>query len=69
MWVALFLVCMPNIGCEEVVEIKRTYYTTQVKCEENAIKLSQLMLQRFKELGYTAEIGYRCDLDKSIRES
>jgi hypothetical protein len=66
MWVALFLVCIQNVGCEQVVETKKTYHPNQEVCEDHAIKLSKLMTHRFKELGYNAEIGYRCDLDKKV---
>jgi hypothetical protein len=69
MWVALFLVCLQDVGCDQVVETERTYHSSKETCEANAIMLSQFMTKRFSEIGYTVEIGYRCDLDKSIRES
>jgi azurin len=69
MWVALFLVCLVDIGCDQVVETNRTYYASKEKCEANAINLTKTMTKRFNEIGYNVEIGYRCDLDKSIKES
>ena len=69
MWVALFLVCLPNIGCEEVVETQRTYHATKEQCEENAIAKSLYMTEKFRELGHDTKIWYRCDKDRSIRES
>lgn len=69
MWVALFLVCLPGMGCEEVVEVKRTYHSTQEICEQNAVRKSGDLISQFRKLGYNVEVGYRCDLDKTIRES
>jgi hypothetical protein len=68
MWVALFLVCSNAFPCEQVVETQRTYHVTKEKCEEHAIGLSIFMTQRFKELGYDVDIGYKCDKDNEVKQ-
>lgn len=68
MWVAVFLVCLQGIGCDEVIETKPAYHATKEQCEEHAIKLSLFMIQRFKEIGYDVEVGYKCDKDNEVKQ-
>lgn len=69
MWVALFLVCSDAFPCEHVVETEPTYHVTKEKCEEHAAGLTVYMTHRFRELGYAVEIGYRCNLDESVKRA
>jgi hypothetical protein len=69
MWVALFLICAPQFGCEEVTEIEVTRHFNQEACEANAKDISIFLAKRFKELGFDAKVGYKCYIDKDTRQT
>ena len=68
MWVAAWLICIVEQQCEEVYDITPKYFTEQKVCEDYAKQKAINMYRYLLDKKIQNQVGYRCDLDKKIKE-
>lgn len=68
MWVAAWLICIAGQQCEEVYDITPKYFTEQKVCEDYAKQKAINMYRYLLDQKLPNQVGYRCDLDRKIKE-
>jgi hypothetical protein len=69
MWVASWLICILNAGCQEVAEQNPTYFFKEAECKEHAFQVAITVHTNLIMQGVSNKVGFVCALDKTIKES
>jgi len=68
MWIASWMVCILNIGCQEVAEPTPTLFFKEEDCNLFAYEKAAVAQKNLQAQGYSAQVAFTCTESKNLKQ-